>query len=80
MPTVKALTKSIMASAKALHLTHPQLHFTKQAHWWFTDLTHMENDMEILYLGLSADEEDITKAKALEYMDAALKTDLLEVN
>lgn len=73
MQTISDIHKSIKASAHALGLKHPRIEQEEN----YAGLTHVENGMEILYVGVS-DENFSSVLEALWYLDTVLRTDVNE--
>jgi hypothetical protein len=74
--TIADVHKSIKASAHALGLKHPRID-QDETNGIFVGLTHIENNMEILYVGIS-DENFSSLLDALTYLDTVLRTDVNE--
>ena len=75
--TIAEVHKSIKASAHALGLKHPRIDQANDEGGIFVGLTHIENNMEILYVGVS-DENFSSLLDALQYLDTVLRTDVNE--
>ena len=73
--TIAEVHKSIRASAHALGLKHPRIDTSKEKNGIFVGLTHRENNMEILYVGVS-DKSFTSILEALRYLDTVLRTDV----
>jgi len=71
------LHKSIKACARALALRHPRIEVEQMPMGIYASLTHIENGMEVLYVGVS-DENFTSQIEALRYLDAVMRTDVEE--
>lgn len=76
MKSAVELRKAIRASALALNLKHVKIYEDFDDGMQVVEITHVENDMEICYLGVS--NEGWSLEDALAYVDGSLRMDLME--